>query len=113
MAKRGFQAGHPKVPGSGKVKGQLTKKHLTLKEEFEAHKGISLFQALMNAADRAVEREDYKLESEVLKSMLPYVYPKLNATTIKLDDSNGDVKARIDEMSNKLLGISSERPKDE
>ncbi len=108
---KGFQKGHEKY--GGREPGSLNKKHLTLQEEFQKHRGIPFAVAAMNAYAKAVEQEDLKLEAEYIKMLLPYMFPKLNATTIKLDDSNGDVKARIDEMSNKLLGISSERPKDE
>lgn len=105
----GFKKGQPAHPKAGRPKGSRNKRTVFAKDVLEAA-GVDLIHQILARIPKLSPENQVKY----LNELMPYVYPKLQATeiSIKHDDSSIDLKDVSDADLDAVL-INAAKPLDD
>lgn len=88
--------GSPKIPGSGRQKGQVGSKHWLVRNIVEeAMRGDSIPKRLI-----AMAKLNPDIEKEVLIALMPYCHPKLQAMEHSGAIDTGANQVMVDQLKN-------------
>lgn len=97
-----FQKGHAKAGGIKKGQTHTGSGKRTVREIVEAHYNKTLPEKMLELAGSNPETE-----IDVLKTLMPYAYPKLVATEMKID-AGAETSSKVDQLIDMLASLKAD-----